>query len=224
MNACVPAMTDKNGDIICEGGTWVLQTISEIVARSSVTVEIFSGTAALSLVCIYVVIQDIMAHADITTKHIVIIAYTLGAVGYVGLTVWSLRVSGPIHTCFTAQTLTMMMMQTFILTANPPPGADYDWFSAALVLCQLVALVAYIWLYSNVPLHDWSSIKGYYDVSRYQHAWAQYSFVVLYYITLGYMNETIKEGKGGSTLTDDHVPLATIVGLRSRRRYTRLSL
>lgn len=175
--ACYP-WNDAHGNLYCPGERHVVQTISEMVARSSTVAELFCSSAALSLVGMWLALRDILRDRAPWVREGVHASFAVGAVGYVGLTVWSLRVSGPIHTGFTAQTLSMMLLTSVMLSRTAA--------SRALSLLQTMALVTYVALYASVPAHDWSKGEtGYHAPANFKHAWAQYAFVTLHYLTMG---------------------------------------
>lgn len=177
--ACFPwnERAGAHGNLYCPGDHYVVQTISEMVARSSTTAELFCSAAALSLVGMWLALRDILRSRSPWVRDGVHACFSVGAVGYVGLTVWSLRVSGPIHTGFTAQTLSMMLLMCVMLSRTT--------LSRALCALQMVALVLYVSLYASIPDHDWSKGEvGYHAPANFKHAWAQYAFVTLHYLTM----------------------------------------
>ena len=104
--------------------TYQYQTISDMTARTGTTAELLSGLAAAMLLSIYNALRHIKKQAtepnanDKIDWNLVMATYGVGAVGFIGLTVWNLRVQSTVHTCFTSQTIVAVYVQIFTLTAN----------------------------------------------------------------------------------------------------------
>lgn len=185
MSACVSVRNEGKQNVPCTGGKYKIETISEMVARSSTTAALFSGAAAISLIGISIALKDIYRGYGIqgAARDAVQGAFYIGALGYVGLTVWSIRVDDGIHTGFTAQTLCMMTLLCTILCIH-----IYDSLSRGLCVLLVVSLLAYGTLYG--AKEDWpinaKDYTNYFDFDKYyRHAPAQYCFVSFYYILLG---------------------------------------
>lgn len=182
---CIP-IHNSHGHWPCEGNpTKKLETISEMVARSGITAEMFCATAALTLVGMHIALKDIMRVQDMRSvaKDAAQAAFLIGAMGYVGLTVWSIRVSGHIHTGFTAQTLSMMTLTCVTLCSQIPD-------LRATVYCGFLVLsiVAYAGLFAAKEEFSYAGnpdYSQYFDFKYNLHAPAQYCFVAFYHLTIG---------------------------------------
>ena len=168
-------------------GRW--QTISEMTARSGLTAELLSAFAAFSLVSI--------AHA-LSCLHratlyndardnwtIVNVTYAVGALGFVGLTVWNLRVESTVHTCFTSQTVVAVFAQIVALTClrkkiEPKWWLKVHYSVAGLLFLAMATYVGLLAKNNSPPL-----IGGdYFDEKYYTHAFPQYTFFGLYFVAL----------------------------------------
>jgi len=189
---CVPIHNDGKGHVVCVGSTNKVETISEMVARSGNTAEAFSAAAAISLVGMYIALQDIFKDHRIhgAAKDAALAAYYVGAVGFIGLTVWSIRVSGGIHTGFTVQTLSMMALTCVVLCVALRDDVA-SFFCALLILSMLMygglyaAKTEFSYLGNNI---DYST---YHDMEYNKHAPAQFAFVALYYLTIGRLHHVV---------------------------------
>jgi hypothetical protein len=184
-DGCVP-IHNSHGHWPCVGPPEKLETISEMVARSGITAEMFCATAALTLVGMHIALKDIMRLHPIqgAAKDAVQAAFYIGSLGYVGLTVWSIRVSGHIHTGFTAQTLCMMTLTCVILCIQISD------FQAHLYCGFLVlSIVAYAGLFAAKEDFSYDGASGdyshYFDFKYNLHAPAQYCCVAFYHLTIG---------------------------------------
>ena len=187
--ACMPGHPNDT----CAQGRWRMQTISDMVSRTSVISELFAGAAALSLVGTRAAIQLVLKAGgyDDETRDMVNTAYIIGGVGYVGLAVWSLRVSGPIHTGFTCQTLAMMLFVNYKLVGDYKlVGTGSGKWTRHLLNLQFLALLLYAILYSAIPSYDdWHIDEGEgphpsLGPKYHWHAAAQYVFVLSHYAVL----------------------------------------
>jgi len=214
---CMPTETNYDywqGCIACknytltDGTRWNnegrLQTISEMVAREDTTTETFAAASALAVVGIAYVVEQ----AASTIAHRRALGTALrasvfvAACGMVGLTVWSMRVHGLLHSTFTALTIVVLLAQLgmcFVALRLAKPPEIKSWWGVALAaLPPTGALVAYVVLYAQSKSTAWpnpSSVKcdEYFDASNYKHAVAQCTFVVVYFLEMAcvsYMAET----------------------------------
>ena len=157
---------------------WKLQTISEMTARSGTTAELLSGLAALCLICIYHVLWYVEP-AYTTWWHVVKISYAVGALGFVGLTVWNLRVQSTVHTCFTSQTILAVFVQTSALTFAQKKRYN---ILTALWAVLFLSMIAYVVLFSSHGAPHPG--KKYFELKYYTHAIAQIIFFEVYLIFL----------------------------------------
>ena len=168
----------------------VIQTISEVTARDNLTAELFSGGAGVALVVIYHTICQIKARHP---RHqflwpIVDASYALGALGFVGLTVWNLRVSETVHSCFTAQTIMAVSMQVAVLSLCSVDKTP--WYRTSLGVAQAVFYLAGLEYVVMICIRAWlmdyptEDTLDYFDFKYYTHAIGQYTFFSMYFMIL----------------------------------------
>ena len=165
--------------------TWKIQTISEMTARSGLTAELLSGFAAFALVTIYNALVFLKKHikGELIYWHLVDATLFIGSFGFVGLTVWNLRVESTVHTCFTTQTIIAVIIQMFVLTFSLEKPTITNWINIAIMTTAMLAYVVLFAIYSS-PAPDGD---GYFASKYYSHAYAQFVFFGSYFGSLYYM-------------------------------------
>lgn len=161
---------------------WKLQTISEMTARSGMTAELLSGLAAISLICIHNTLNYIKHNNDLAQAwHVIDSTFVVGALGFVGLTVWNLRVESTVHTCFTSQTIMAIFIQATVLTW----AGKFKQRHSLRVLAWGVLLISML-LYIILILAISAPHPGplYFDAKYYYHAYPQVIFFVSYFLDL----------------------------------------
>jgi hypothetical protein len=201
--------------------TGVLQTISEMVARDDTTTEAFAAASAMAVIGIAFVVEQV---CQLTPNAAVATALRasvfVGAGGMIGLTVWSMRVHGLLHSTFTALTIIAMLEQLIMCAVVLKWKAI---FTAAIIVPPAAALVIYMNLYATSKATTWPGPSGvnckeYFDVENFGHAKAQCAFVVLYFIdmaVISYMAES--RGPAGQGQGWQHVAQGEFA-LRPRRK------
>ena len=184
--ACYP-YTDSAGDSVCPGAQYKLQTISEMVARTPATTELFCAAAAMSIVGTRAALKDITADYSDGDHVIVETSFAVGAAGLIGLTVWSMRVSGDIHTGFTAQTLVMLLLISYMLSFQPKETRREI---KALFVLEVVSLICYVGFYMTADHPAPDDPDVYFDLDIHKHAVAQIAFVVMYHLLLFRVHHT----------------------------------
>jgi len=210
---CMPTETDYNywqGCVACSnytpvGGTlWkntgVLQTISEMVARDDTTTEAFAAASAMAVIGIAFVVEQV---CQLTPNAAVASALRasvfVGAGGMFGLSVWSLRVHGLLHSTFTSLTIIAMLEQLTMCAFVLRERAIFTWWwVAAATGPPTGAIVTYLVLYVTAKTTTWPGPSGvnckeYFDVENFGHAKAQCIFVILYFIVMGVMSYRAEE-------------------------------
>jgi len=169
--------------------TGVLQTISEMVARDDRTTEGFAAASAMAVIGIAFVVEQV---CQVTRNAAVATALRasvfVGAGGMIGLTVWSLRVNGLLHSTFTALTIVAMLEQLIMCAVV----LKSSWLWAAVVVAPpAVALTGYMHMYSTATWPDAANVncKDYFDEENFGHAKAQCAFVVLYFIEMAIISD-----------------------------------
>ena len=200
LQACIIWQAQQDDDLSqCEGGTWRLQTISEMVARSDTAAELFSLAGAITLlVTVYIlacIVMNIWKFATVRRKAksnlvLLLASVLLGSLGYVGLTVINLRVEkmGLIHTLFTAQCFAAMFIQLFALKQmiQHEPSLKLKYMNSALFL-SLTFGALYVIFHATADrtyTHDYSI---YFAFSKNIHAMFQILFIAWYYVILCYV-------------------------------------
>ena len=166
--ACYP-YADATGEQVCPGDRNQLQTISEMVARTSYTAE-------LSIVGMRAALRTIISKRQgigPEDAEIANTAFAIGAAGLIGLTVWSMRVSGDIHNGFTVQTLSMLLVISYIVKEEGTLGQ-------LLFAGEVAALAAYAVLYMTAHRPPPDPVE-YFKFKYHYHAVAQITFLVLYH-------------------------------------------
>jgi len=219
LDACYPQPYMSEVITCPPDNTGVLQTISEVTARSPLSAELFSGGAAISLVGIYATICTIKKkHTDKAVLWpIVDASFAVGSLGFVGLTVWNLRVSGTVHSCFTAQTIVAVGIQIVSLyycVATPSRylKAAYGtfWFSGVFYIGYII----YRGLKWDMPT---ANTVAYFDVKYYYHAIGQFIYFFMYYVLLAIIAEapeTVPENDA-TRHSGEMVPLVPLVPSRA---------
>lgn len=167
---------------------WKVQTISEMTARSGLTAELLSALAAISLISIYHTLCCLKGRCQFhDTWHIIDATFAVGALGFVGLTVWNLRVESTVHTCFTSQTIMAVFLQVTVLTWSCyvlPRGRS----RTMQIALWAVILLSMLWYVITLSAYD-APDPGphYFDAKYYYHAYGQFVFFITYYIYLSYM-------------------------------------
>jgi len=180
-----------------------LQTLSEMVAREDTTTEAFAAASALAVVGIAYVVEQVAS--IITSRKALCTALRaslfVAASGMMGLTVWSMRVHGLLHSTFTALTIIVLLAQLgmcFVALRLTKPAEIKSWWWVTLAsLVPLAALCTYVVKYAQSKSNSWpgTGVKcdEYFDASNYEHAVAQCTFIVVYYVEMSgvsYMAET----------------------------------
>lgn len=187
--ACYPWPDASRADkLTCYDSTgspnarWKLQTISEMTARSGMTAELLSGLAAVSLICIYNTLNYIKQNNDLTQVwHVIDSTFVVGALGFVGLTVWNLRVESTVHTCFTSQTIMAIFIQATVLTWTVKFRQQHSLRVLAWVVL-LISMLLYVILISAISAPHPG--PHYFDAKYYYHAYPQVVFFVSYFLDL----------------------------------------
>jgi len=182
--ACLPWPDVSNQEpVTCYAKhTHVVQTISEMTARTGLTAELLSAAAAASLIVVYGVLGYIREHKPVPRLpwRIVDASYYVGALGFVGLTVWSLRVNGTVHTCFTAQTIIAIFIQvTALRLIVVGPMISWLTFAWVLMLVSMVSYVSLIQIDAPDPVEE-----EYFKPKYYRHAYWQFVFFTVYFLQL----------------------------------------
>lgn len=187
--ACYPwADAMRVEPLTCHNGTghnnptWKVQTISEMTARTGLTAELLSGFAAVSLIAIYNALCYMKKHMYGHREywHLVDATFAVGALGFVGLTVWNLRVESTVHTCFTSQAIMAVFIQVATLTSMLTAPRTENWVCLSVMG---LAMLEYVVLFSVYPEPDPGSSE-YFDAKYYAHAWGQFTFFGTYFIAL----------------------------------------
>lgn len=167
---------------------WKVQTISEMTARSGLTAELLSGLAAISLISIYHTLCYLKGRCSSReTWHIIDATFAVGALGFVGLTVWNLRVESTVHTCFTSQTIMAVFLQVTVLTwgcCALRPGRSRI-IQIAMWAVILLSMLWYVIMLSANGAPDPG--PHYFDGKYYYHAYGQFVFFITYYTYLSYV-------------------------------------
>ena len=165
--------------------SWKIQTISEMTARSGLTAELLSGFAAFSLIAIYNALFFIKSNlkGQKTYFQIVDATFALGSLGFVGLTVWNLRVESTVHSCFTTQTIIAVFIQMSVLTFSIHKPTTINWVNLATMVAAMLEYVILFATYPS-PIPDGD---GYFDAKYYMHAYGQFIFFGLYFWSLYYI-------------------------------------
>lgn len=153
-----------------------------LLARSGLTAELLSGFAAVSLIAVYNALCY-MKHTltDVSVNwHVVDATFAVGALGFVGLTVWNLRVESTVHTCFTCQTIMAVFIQVATLTAGLNTPQRSNWVCLAVMAA---AMLEYVLVVIILPVPNVSD-PDYFDAKYYVHAWGQFVFFASYFVAL----------------------------------------
>lgn len=162
---------------------WKWQTISEMTARSGATAEALSGLGALLVIVVYHALHTFkrrwknLSTNDDRVWPLVFVTYYVGSVGFLGLTVWNLRVESVVHSCFTAQTIAALSVQIILLVQLKPSRV-----SKALFGLSAIAMLEYIIMYfvhDSPPLGD-----SYFDFKYHSHVIGQYLFFISYLLLM----------------------------------------
>ena len=209
---CMPTETSYDywqGCIACknytlpDGKRWNnegrLQTLSEMVARDDTTTEAFAAASAIAVIGIAFVVEQVtstIAHRKALCKALSATVF-VAACGMIGLTVWSMRVHGLLHSTFTALTILVLLEQLFIcfvaFRITEPPLIKSWWGVALAALVPSAALCVYVVKYAHSKSIQWPGPSGvkcdeYFDLSNYEHAIAQCIFVVVYFVEMAYVS------------------------------------
>lgn len=186
--------------------TWKIQTISEMTARSGLTAELLSGLAAFSLIAIYNALfyikLNLQGHQ--TYWNIVDATFAIGSLGFIGLTVWNLRVESTVHTCFTTQTIIAVFIQMVVLTFSIDKATAMNWVNIVLMVSAMLEyIICFAINPSPVPDGD-----GYFDAKYYMHAYGQFFFFgsyfwSLYYIVVNNCNSTPSYSRVRPTMSEN---------------------
>lgn len=177
--------------------TRVVQTVSEMTARTGMTAELLSAAAAAALIGVYAALAFIRERLPSTPAvwHVVDATFAVGALGFVGLTVWSLRVNGMVHTCFTSQTILAIFIQATILCQLASDDAvTLAWF------IMLVAMAYYAITSASDDMPEPTVAAGYFDAKHYRHAYGQFVFFSMYFLLLALVVGTTRTHKGTHSL------------------------
>lgn len=186
--ACFPwPDAAKQEPLSCDNNpTRRVQTISEMTARTGITAELLSAAAAATLIGVYAALAFIRERLPGTRTQwrVVEASFAVGALGFVGLTVWSLRVNGGVHTCFTAQTIIAIFIQVSTLIKVDNPLAPAWSLLTGVWLSMLVAMGYYIITNAAIDAPEPTVAAGYFDSEYFQHAYGQFVFFAMYFVLL----------------------------------------
>ena len=216
--ACFPWADGRHVEpLTCTGPKHRVQTISEMTARKALTAELLSGTAAVSLIGIYAALEYIrkQRQSDNFKWKIMDASFAMGALGFVGLTVWSLRVNNMVHTCFTSQTIMAVFIQVTVLMRMYNPS----WYDPLVFtwVFMTAAMLWYVGFIIGVAAPEPTDADEFFDQKYYKHAWGQFAFFAAYY-ALMIMFAWQAEDKHG---TVQKVAVAKPLNLK-RPRYARV--
>lgn len=215
---CLPAELKYGhtaGCTACSNQKHVVQTISEMVARNDTTAEAFTAVAALTVIGLAFIIEQVCDRLKKSSADTRPICYALrvsvfvSACGMIGLTVWSLRVDSRLHSCFTALTICTMLVQLCLCFDNlHEAGIVSRNVSLGFTVPAFIAAVLYVVLYasrnSTDPTIASVDCDEYFDIKHYKHAVAQCSFITLYFCAMCYISHA------AATHKDTYEKLASV--------------
>ena len=199
-HVCLPAELKYDYTAGCTAcSNHALQTISEMVARNDTTAEAFTAVAALTVIGVAFIIEQVCDRLKKSSADTRPICYALrvsvfvSACGMIGLTVWSLRVDSRLHSSFTALTICTMLVQLCLCFDNLyEAGIVKKSYALGFTVPALIAAVMYIVLYASRNAKDPTiasvDCDEYFDLKHYRHAIAQISFITLYFCAMCYIS------------------------------------
>ena len=185
-----------------------------MTARTGTTAELLSGLAAAMLFAIYNALTALHKENNSAVNwNVVKATYLIGAIGFVGLTVWNLRVQKTVHTCFTSQTIVAVYVQVHALTKSIKAANIIRGF---MILFAGVYVVGFI--VTEKPFPDGAA---YFD---FQYNWfviGQYLFFIGYFVTLMYLVYTRKtdDNKGHETNQRDQLKAAADSAVKAAENF-----
>jgi hypothetical protein len=160
---------------------FTVQTISEMVARTDHSAQMFSGCMALLLAGSGTALYALSIGGHLVQRAALLVCYVIAGWGLIGLSVWSLRVSGPIHTGFTTQTIVLMCVQLWV--AAHMCGKKLASLSALYYLAPLIYMALYIILFLVSPMPTQDCAEDF-KIGNNVYAIFQWLFVVNYQLEL----------------------------------------